>query len=193
MVKNPPANTGDQEMQVWSLHWEDPLEKKLAIWSSIHAWKIPWTGEPGRIQSMEMERVRNNWAWACARTHTHTHIHTHTHTNAHTHTHCCPLHTQHKYSSISVPSVGILFQAITGDCLSDSFDTKFLRVLQFHSLVLALSSLPLNLKLVKKPIPKSYPWVSCLQPCLVLNADSLRFQLQFSVFYSKRKWIQWNL
>ena len=54
------------------------LEKKLAIWSSIHAWKIPWTDEPGRIQSMEMERVRNNWAWACVHTHTHKCTHTYT-------------------------------------------------------------------------------------------------------------------
>ena len=37
--------------------WEDPLEKEMAIHSSIIAWKIPWTEEPGRLQSMESRRV----------------------------------------------------------------------------------------------------------------------------------------
>ena len=41
-----------QEMQVQSLSREDPLEKKMATHSSILAWKIPWTEEPGRLQSM---------------------------------------------------------------------------------------------------------------------------------------------
>ena len=41
-----------QETQVQSLGWEDPLEKKVAIHSSILAWEIPWTEEPGRLQSM---------------------------------------------------------------------------------------------------------------------------------------------
>ena len=40
------------ETQVQSLGWEDPLEKKMAIHSSTIAWKIPWTEEPGRLQSM---------------------------------------------------------------------------------------------------------------------------------------------
>ena len=39
-----------QEMQAWSLGWEDPLEKKMATHSSILAWKIPWTEEPGGLQ-----------------------------------------------------------------------------------------------------------------------------------------------
>ena len=127
--------------------------------------KIPWRRNwqsgpvfmPGKSHGPMSLAGYSPWRWKESETTEHERVCTHTHTNAHTHTHCCPLHTQHKYSSISVPSVGILFQAITVDCLSDSFDTKFLRVLQFHSLVLALSSLPLNLKLVKKPIPKSYP------------------------------------
>ena len=38
-----------QEMQVWSLGWEDPLEEEMAIHSSILAWKIPWTEEPGGL------------------------------------------------------------------------------------------------------------------------------------------------
>ena len=52
MVKNPPANAGDLETQVWCLGWEDPLEKEMATHCSILAWRIPWTEEPGRLQSM---------------------------------------------------------------------------------------------------------------------------------------------
>ena len=40
--------------------WEDPLEKGKATHSSILAWKIPWTEEPGRLQSMGLQRVRHN-------------------------------------------------------------------------------------------------------------------------------------
>ena len=50
------------ETQVRSLGWEDPLEKEMAAHSSIVAWKIPWTEEPGRLQSMESQRVRHNCA-----------------------------------------------------------------------------------------------------------------------------------
>ena len=46
-----------QETQVLSLGWEDPLEKEMAAHSSIHAWKNPWTEEPGRLQSMGSQRV----------------------------------------------------------------------------------------------------------------------------------------
>ena len=49
MVMNPPAV---QETQVRSLSWEDPLEKGMAIHSSILVWEIPWTEEPGRLQSI---------------------------------------------------------------------------------------------------------------------------------------------
>ena len=48
-VKNPPAT---QEIRVQSLSWEDPLEKEMATHSSILAWKMPWTEEPDRLQSM---------------------------------------------------------------------------------------------------------------------------------------------
>ena len=41
-----------QETQVQSLGWEDPLEKEMAAHSSVLAWKIPWTAEPGRLRSM---------------------------------------------------------------------------------------------------------------------------------------------
>ena len=46
-----------QETRVRSLVWEDPLEKEMAAHSSILAWKIPWTAEPGRLPSMGLQRV----------------------------------------------------------------------------------------------------------------------------------------
>ena len=46
-----------QETRVQSLGWEDPLEKEMAAHSSILAWKIPWTAEPGRLWSMGSQRV----------------------------------------------------------------------------------------------------------------------------------------
>ena len=46
-----------RETWVRSLDWEDPLEKEMAIHSSTIAWKIPWTEEPGRLQSMGSQRV----------------------------------------------------------------------------------------------------------------------------------------
>jgi len=55
VVKNLPAM---QETWVQSLGWEDPLEKGMATHSSILAWRIPWTEETGRLQSMELQRVR---------------------------------------------------------------------------------------------------------------------------------------
>ena len=49
-------------MRVWSLGWKDALEKELASCSSILAWRIPWTEEPGRLQSMGSQRVRHDRA-----------------------------------------------------------------------------------------------------------------------------------
>ena len=49
-----------QEMQVPSLGREDPLEKKMATYSSIPALKMPWTEEPGGLQSMELQKVRSS-------------------------------------------------------------------------------------------------------------------------------------
>ena len=46
-----------QEMQVQSLGWEDPLEEGMATHSSVLAWEIPWTEEPGRLQSLGLQRV----------------------------------------------------------------------------------------------------------------------------------------
>ena len=50
------------ETQVWSPGGEDPLKKEMATHSSTFAWKIPWTEEPGMLQSMGSPRVRHNWA-----------------------------------------------------------------------------------------------------------------------------------
>ena len=49
-----------QETQVLSLGWEDPLEKEMAAHSSILAWKIPWTEDPGGLQSTGLQRVGHN-------------------------------------------------------------------------------------------------------------------------------------
>ena len=57
MVKNLPAM---QETQVRSLGWEDPLEKRMAVYSSILAWRVPWTEEPDGLQSIEFQRVGHN-------------------------------------------------------------------------------------------------------------------------------------
>ena len=51
-----------QETRVWSLGWEDPLEKEMVTHSSILAWGIPWTEEPGRLQSTGSQRVGHDWA-----------------------------------------------------------------------------------------------------------------------------------
>ena len=58
LVKNLPVV---QETRVRSLGWEDPLEKEMATHSSILAWKISWTEEPGGLQSMGSQRVRHDW------------------------------------------------------------------------------------------------------------------------------------
>ena len=58
VVKNPPA---EQETLVWFFGREDPLEEGMATHSSILAWRIPWTGEPGGLQSMENSMERGAW------------------------------------------------------------------------------------------------------------------------------------
>ena len=50
-----------QETQVRSVGQGDPLEKGIAIYSSILAWRIPWTRQPGRLQSMGLQRVGHHW------------------------------------------------------------------------------------------------------------------------------------
>ena len=60
MVKNSPANARDVRDTGLSLVWEDPLEEAVANHSSILAWRIPWTEEPGLLQSMGSQRIRYN-------------------------------------------------------------------------------------------------------------------------------------
>ena len=57
MVKKVPAK---QELSVRCLGQEDPLEKEMLAHSSILAWRIPWTEEPGGLQSMRLQRVEHN-------------------------------------------------------------------------------------------------------------------------------------
>ena len=69
-VRNLPAM---QETWAWSLGWESFLEKGMAIHSSILAWRIPWTEEPGQLQSVGSQRVGCDWV---TNTHTHTFLST---------------------------------------------------------------------------------------------------------------------
>ena len=101
-MKNPPTVQETQELWVCSLGWENSLEKEMATHSSILAWKIPWTVEPGGVQFMGSLRDRTE------RLSTHTRLsrgyakqippihwllkintHTYTHTHTHTHTYTC--------------------------------------------------------------------------------------------------------
>ena len=59
-----------QETRVRSLGREDPLEKEMTTHSSTLAWKIPWTEEPGRLQSMGSQRVRHDWAMSLSLSYT---------------------------------------------------------------------------------------------------------------------------
>ena len=78
MVKNPPEMQETEEIWVRSLGLEDPLEKGMETHSSIFAWRIPCTGEPGGLQSMGLPRVRHNRS-DLAHTHAYTY-HSHQHT-----------------------------------------------------------------------------------------------------------------
>ena len=70
MVKNPPANTGDTGDAGSILGQEDPLEEEMPTHSSIAAWKISWTEEPGVLQSMGLQRFAHD----CTHTHMPLHI-----------------------------------------------------------------------------------------------------------------------
>ena len=56
VVKNLPANAGD----AYSIPASDPLEEEMVTRSRILAWRIPWTEEPGALQSMRLQRVRHD-------------------------------------------------------------------------------------------------------------------------------------
>ena len=87
--KEPACQCRRKRGVVQSLGREDPLEKEMAAHSNILAWRMPWTEEPGGLQSMGLPRVGHNWR-DLARVHTHTQTHTrdlvcvHTHTHTHT-------------------------------------------------------------------------------------------------------------
>ena len=57
MIKNPPANAGDARDMGLIPGWKDPLEEEMATHSSILAWEIPGTEEPGGLQSMGSQRI----------------------------------------------------------------------------------------------------------------------------------------
>ena len=57
MIKKPPAM---QETQLRSLGWEGPLEEEMTTHPNILVWEIPWTEEPGKLQSMRLQRVRHD-------------------------------------------------------------------------------------------------------------------------------------
>ena len=66
-VKNPPAMQETHEMRVRSVSWKDPLEEGVETHSSVLAWEIPWTEEPGGLRFIGLQRVRY------AEEHTHMH------------------------------------------------------------------------------------------------------------------------
>ena len=64
-VKNLPASQEIQEPWAQSLGWEDPLEEDVATRSSVLAWRVPWTEEPGGLQSTGLLRAGRDWSdWA---------------------------------------------------------------------------------------------------------------------------------
>ena len=62
-VRNPPVDVGTTGTSVWSLGGEDFLEEGIATQSRILAWRIPWTEEPGGLQSTGLPRVRHDWSY----------------------------------------------------------------------------------------------------------------------------------
>ena len=62
VVKNLPANAGAAGDMIWSLGQEDLLEEEMATYTSVLAWEIQWTKEPGRLHSMGLQRVERDLA-----------------------------------------------------------------------------------------------------------------------------------
>ena len=79
VAKNLPVNSGGAGDAGLILDGEDPLEEETVTHCSVLARESPWTEEPGRQQSMGLQRVGHNCATVRAHTHTHTQRHTHTH------------------------------------------------------------------------------------------------------------------
>ena len=101
-VKNPLAMQETQEMRVWSLDWEDPLEKEMATHSSIVAWKIPWREAPGRLQSMGSHWVGHGWATE--------------------HTLTLILHARCYSKKFNILTHSVLLSALWGRCYCDTYE-----------------------------------------------------------------------
>ena len=69
VVKNLPANAGDARDVGQSVGWVDPLEEEMTTHSIILTWRIPWTKEPDRLQSMGSQRIRHVWMTEQAHAH----------------------------------------------------------------------------------------------------------------------------
>ena len=68
-LKNVPVVQKPQETRVQSLGQKDPLEEDMVIHTSILAWRLPWTEEPGRLQSIGLQRLKHDWSnWAHTQT-----------------------------------------------------------------------------------------------------------------------------
>ena len=80
-LKNLPAMQKTQEVRVQYQSQENPLEKDMATYSSILAWRIPWAEELGGLQSKGSQRVGHNQPTKRVHAHVHTHTHTHTFSN----------------------------------------------------------------------------------------------------------------
>ena len=97
VVKNLPANAGDaRDMGLIPGSGRSP-DRVMATHSSILAWEIPWTEEPGGLQIPRIAKSQTNWAAesTCKRTHKHTHTHAHTHTHT-------PLNTERNHKDINI-------------------------------------------------------------------------------------------
>ena len=104
-VKNLPAMQETQETQIWSLGGEDPLEEGMVIHSSILAWRILWTGEPGGLQS--------DWSQSC------TWLSDEAHSTQYYSKHC------HGYLSPVVTCTHKLFQRMSNIWKSESLEDIF--------------------------------------------------------------------
>ena len=110
-VKNLPAMW---ETCVRSLSWEDPLEEDMATDSSILAWRILWTEEPGMLQSMGSQRVSHDWATKHTHIYIHIYIYTHTYMYIYTYIHIYIYTHTHTYMYIFFA----IHQKLTQHCKS---------------------------------------------------------------------------
>ena len=152
-----------QDTWVKSLGGEDPMEKEVATHSSILPWKIPWTDEPGRLQSMELQRVRYNWA------HTHKLINCNNLSQFSSVAQSCPIHCDPM--NCSMPGLPVPHQLPESTqthvhCISDGIQPS-------HPL---LPPFPPNLNLSQHQ--GLFKWVSFLYQVAKVS----KFQLQYQSF-----------